>query len=522
MKKIISLILAVIMIATLGSVLVTAVAADEAAEPAGEVYLFRNGELCDLEPYPFADALVLAAMDGCNPGTEETAAPTYTLKLITNVNMTTGFTSTDDTNINIVIDGLLPDGTNAKINSTVTGNNFRLEGDGNLVLKNVDITSSPTGGCLIQLHEKGVANLDIIDSNITTTRELYYTVNSMRKDGGKAYINIVRSTMTQLDPQLLTIKNQEVKKDDVVLGTNPLPTYQYIPQRGIIGTCNAGGNDHHLVLNIVDSTLKSQSTCIFVNSGSTADIDVKNSTLEVLAHETAGFKTVWASTSTLKKYYVAGYLDNELNVLAAVTLDPVSKLMTSNTLRDGTYDNITFDAVDSLIKYPQGGQAFGLITAYNELNYSNADPYALTDLDTCPDPSTFTVNADKTTELQAASKVTTNYQVGEPDATVKSDLTGLNLIACPVVQVPTPEETTTGATETTTAEPETTTDDPEGDDTTPPADDQTTAPAGDDVTTAADDAAAGGCAGCNDAGAGAAIALAVAMAAAVAIIVKKK
>ena len=86
------------------------------------------------------------------------------------------------------------------------------------------------------------------------------------------------------------------------------------------------------------------------------------------------------------------------------------------------------------------------------------------------------------------------------------------------------EETTTAPEETTTApEGETTTTAPEGETTTTaPADDQTTVPAGDDVTTAGDGAAAGGCAGCNDAGAGAAIAIAVAMFAAAAIVIKKK
>ena len=439
--------------------------------------------------------------------------------------MAVGFTSTDGTNVNIVIDGLLPDGTNAKINSTVTGNNFRLEGDGNLVFKNVDITASPTGGCLIQLHTKGVANLDIIDSNITTTQECYYTINSMRDDGGKTYVNIIRSTMTQLEPRVA----QQLGNDDV--------KYDYIAQRGIIGVCNAKDMDHHLVLNIVDSTLKSQSACIFINAGSTADIDVKNSTLERLACDTPvnyGGK----SSSTAGKYYLPSYMDDNLNAVCAVQLDPVAKIAapgTAGNLRDGTYDSITFDAVDTLIKYPQGGEAVHQVIGYTGINYGVEDPWTLTNQTAAPNLGTMTVDQAKTAELRTASKVTVNYAVGEPDANVKSDLTGLNLIACPVVQVPTAEETTTaGETttatpNTTTAEPDTTTADPEEDETTPPADDQTTAPAddvttapADDVTTAGDDAAAGGCAGCNDAGAGAAIALAVAMAAAVAIIVKKK
>ena len=483
MKKIISLILAVLMIATLGSVLVTAVAADEAA-PVEEVYLYRNGVLCDLAPYSFADAQVLAGMDAFKV---EGETSTYTIKLIKNVAATGSFVFSAP-GVNVIIDGELEDGSKATLALTPASggnaNSLRFEGGAHYVLKSLNITGSNIGGCLIQV--KTTAALDIVDTDITTTKEKYGTINMMRADGGIAALNIIRSTITQIESPISTSSGLDGQ-------TGTADDFEYISQRAIIQTSNAG-DFQHFVFNLIDSTLKSESCCFFINTNSTAEVTIKNSTLEVLAHEKGAL--VYTKNPN--------WTDNNINDRAAVAIDKLA-LKDTNPARDTSIPNtIVVNAENTLIKYP----------------------------------TTYAAKAIAMPEGDDAAGITVTYAPGEPNANVKTDVTGLGLLECPVVQLPTPEETTTaGETttatpggNTTTADPDTTTADPEEDDTTPPADDQTTAPAddqttapaGDDVTTAGDDAAAGGCAGCNDAGAGAAIALAVAMAAAVAIIIKKK
>ena len=580
MKKIISIIVAVLMIATLFSTLVLPASAEE---PQEAVLYWNDKPAYDGAALALSEAFDIVAKDLLTNNKlypefalEEGKVATYTIKLLKNVTMTKMFQPTKD--CNIIIDGKLPDGKNAVISSTVTGNNFRFDGKGvKAVFKNVDIISSPTGGCLIQLHTVGSTDLDIVDCNIQTTHELYFTINTMRDDGGKTYVNIVRSTITQTNP---ATAQQLPNEGDT--------KYPYISQRGIIGTCNAGGMDHHLVLNVIDSTLKSQSSCIFVNTGSTADIDVKNSTLELLACDVALYYGGRSSSAAGKYYLPYNYEDNILDARCAVELVPVSKLKTTGTLRDGTYNTITFDAVDCLIKVPTGADTIHQIVAYNGINYALDNPYTLEGQTTAPDVSSFTVNETKTAELRAASGVTVNYTVGEPNTAVTTPFTEFDY---PTLQTPGSDTTTTAGGDTTTATPagdnttaggdtttappagdnttaggdateapagdnttaggDTTTATPAGDNTTAggdateaPAGDNTTAggdateaPAGDnttaggDTTTAAPDVttaapatdAEGGCAGCAEGdGATAAIALAIAMAAAVAIIVKRK
>ena len=450
MKKIISIIIAVLMMATLLCAAIPVSAADETPE----AVLYLNGE--ELFDGPFAQILGFVQSGSLGSGN-------YKVKLNKNVQLTTKFNPKHANNIEI--DGLLPNGEKAIINSTVTENNWRLEGGAKYVFRNVVLKGQATGGCMFQLnHAQNGGDLDLIDC-VVESQDLYYTINAMATSGAKQTVNIVRTTITQK----ALVGESKVKTRAAIATSNPAGTY---------------GQYMHLELNIIDSTIKSEAGVIWGNSGSTVDINLTNSILELLPLPDG----------------VTAHERTYLPQFATVILDKVEELKNV----PGLPTKNTLDAENSMIKAPAGFET--IVTnpdcTNTEINYQMAED----------------VNPDVTTP--------------ETDLDVELGLPEITTLEPVETEEPTDDEaddtTPSGGEddETTPADDEddeTTPVDDEADDTTP-GNDETTVPAG-DVTTAGDDAAAGGCAGCGGAGDPAVTtvaAIVIAMAAAVAIIVKRK
>ena len=435
MKKIISILLAVIMTAALLCAAVPAFAAEY------DVVVYYNGEeICEAT---WAEAVDIIKT---NLFGKKGEVANYKLKLLKNLELKATFNPQND--VNIEIDGLLANGQKATITSTVTGNNWRLEGGGKYVFRNVNIVGQPTAGCLIQLNHITGGDLDIIDSTITSTEDLYYTINAMAKNGDKQTINIIRSTITQ----------------STATGG------------ALISTGNPNDHYMHLEINVIDSTLKTNAKVIQVNAGSTTEVNLVNSVLEIAdpgAKATAGI--------------VISAVENLKGVEGLPSANVINS--TNSLIKSGTLPTVNAADGANLTNNYQVGEPNTEVTSPIE-DLEIGLPEIITEA-----PTTTTAPDDE--EDDATTTTASEDEEDDVTTTKASD-----------------EEDDEEDDETTPA-------DEEDDVTTATPDNTTAAP---DVTTAAPATdAEGGCAGCAAGdGATAAIALVVAMAAAVAIIVKRK
>jgi len=165
MKKIISLIIAILMMATL---LCAAIPAS-AAESTADCIIYFNGVSYD--EWPFAEAADIVANKALGVGN-------YKIQLLKNVELTTTFNPKHASNVEI--DGLLPDGSKAIVNSTVTKNNWRLEGGAKYV-KEGGVLVYSTCTVLPEENEQNVQRF------LCDHREFYpedFSVGTRRSRGG--------------------------------------------------------------------------------------------------------------------------------------------------------------------------------------------------------------------------------------------------------------------------------------------------------------------------------------------------
>ncbi len=367
MKKTISLIIAIIMIV---AVICTAIPTVTAAIDNSEASLYYapvGTQVTDDEEFylyteTFDDVYYCANAEVFGEGN-------YLIKLHKDITVTYQIIFTEKSNY--IIDGKLENG-NATITSTLSTNNWRFFGGGQYTLKNLNIIGSPTDGCLMQLGYdtalgKPYGDLDIIDCNIRSTGDCHYTIGHQASapEAYESTINIIRTTITQ-DSDSTSLKS-------------------------MIGTGNPGGLNH-LNLNIVDSTLTSNSNIVWINKGSTADIDITNSTLEVKALT----NPVYANKSVI----------GEGGSVAGIQINRIE----GTRIVEGRFDGVTIDSDDSLIKVPSGLPAVKI--------------------------------------AEGETKVVNNYTPGTPDPVVTSPWVEETL---PSTTTPTPE--TTAPTQDTTTTP---------------------------------------------------------------------
>ena len=283
MKKRISLILAVIMVAALFCSVLPLTAGAEEAPAVTTCNVTVDGE--DMGSMEIAVALSLVNQ---NLGDEVV------------INLTSDWN----------IDGAVAiDGANLTINGnnhiiTVKegmGNVFIVNGkDKNITINNATITGDAAGpssasSCIFQIKgdNAGVVLTDVVMNNL---KAKWYIINLMGNNGSQKNATLTRVIATNIPTPFLSSGNSNNPEKNVWDHTN------------------------YCVIKINDSLLTSEGRVIQINAGSTCDIDVNNSTLQI--------------------------------VDTATKANPVVRVEMPKNLAEGQVNTSTIDITNSVIKFP--------------------------------------------------------------------------------------------------------------------------------------------------------------------------